>query len=73
MNSLRKLVEYNLFGVCAAIGERFRIASSRIRLYFIYLTFLTFGSPIVIYFFIAFWMNVKRYIFSGKRNPLWYN
>jgi phage shock protein PspC (stress-responsive transcriptional regulator) len=68
----RTFIETNVFGVCAYLGEKFNIASSNIRLYFIYLSFFTFGSPIIIYFFIAFWMNVKQYITYGKRNPLWY-
>ncbi|MEI9934415.1 MAG: hypothetical protein WDM71_06090 [Ferruginibacter sp.] len=29
--------------------------------------FLTMGSPVIVYFFIAFWMNVKRYIMNGRR------
>ena len=72
MNRLRRFVELNAFGVCTYLGEKFNIASTRIRLYFIYLSFFTFGSPVIVYFFIAFWMNVKRYIFSSRRNPLWY-
>jgi phage shock protein PspC (stress-responsive transcriptional regulator) len=69
---LRKFVETNAFGVCTYLGDRFDIATSKIRLYFIYLSFLSFGSPVIIYFFVAFWMNVKSYILYGKRNPLWY-
>jgi phage shock protein PspC (stress-responsive transcriptional regulator) len=68
----RNFIEINAFGVCTYVGEKFNIATSKIRLYFIYLSFFTFGSPIIIYFFIAFWMNVKQYITYGKRNPLWY-
>lgn len=71
MNKLRSLVEYNLFGVCSYLGEKFDIASSKIRLYFIYLSFLTFGSPVIFYFFLVFWMNLRRYMQSMKRNPLW--
>ena len=73
MNKLRSLVEYNLFGVCSYLGEKFNIASSKIRLYFIYLSFLTFGSPVIFYFFLVFWMNMRRYMQSMKRNPLWNN
>jgi phage shock protein PspC (stress-responsive transcriptional regulator) len=72
MDRLRNFIEFNAFGVCTYLGEKFDIATSRIRLYFIYLTFLTMGSPVILYFFIAFWMNIKRYILSGKRNPVWY-
>ncbi len=73
LKSIRKLVEYNAFGVCTYLGEKFNIAAEKIRLYFIYLSFLTFGSPVVVYFFIAFWMNLKKYIFISKRNPVWYD
>ena len=70
--NFRSFVELKAFGVCSYLGEKFNIASSKIRLYFIYLSFFTFGSPIIIYFFILFWMNIKRYVFFSKRNPLWY-
>jgi phage shock protein PspC (stress-responsive transcriptional regulator) len=73
MSDFRSIIEFNIFGVCTYLGDRLNIATSKIRLYFIYLSFLTFGSPVIIYFFVAFWVNVKRYIFYRKRNPLWYN
>jgi phage shock protein PspC (stress-responsive transcriptional regulator) len=72
MDRLRNFVEYQVFGVCSYLGERFGIATSKIRLYFIYLSFLTFGSPVIVYFVVAFWMNLKRYMLIGRRNPLWY-
>jgi phage shock protein PspC (stress-responsive transcriptional regulator) len=72
MNRLRYFIEWQAFGVCAVIGERMGIATSTIRKYFIYISFLTMGSPLVIYFFIAFWMNIKRYILNARRNPLRY-
>jgi phage shock protein PspC (stress-responsive transcriptional regulator) len=70
MKNLRHFIEWHVFGVCSAIGERVGIASSTIRKYFIYISFLTMGSPIIIYLFVAFWMNVKKYIFNARRNPL---
>jgi hypothetical protein len=30
------------------------------------------GSPVIIYIFLAFWMNVKHYILNARRNPLKY-
>jgi len=65
-------VEFNVFGVCTVLGERFGIASSRIRLWFIYISFLTFGSPVIIYMVMAFWINMRQYISYGRRNPLRY-
>ena len=72
MNKLREFIEVQAFGVCAAIGEKLGIATSRIRMWFIYISFLTMGSPVIIYMILAFWMNIKRYILSAKRNPLKY-
>lgn len=72
MNRFRSFIEWRAFGVCAAIGNRLGIASSRIRLWFIYISFLTMGSPLILYMIMAFWMNIKRYVFFARRNPLKY-
>ncbi|MCW3112110.1 MAG: PspC family transcriptional regulator [Segetibacter sp.] len=72
MKSVREIIEMHAFGVCSAIGERMGIASTRIRMWFIYLSFMTFGSPLIIYMVLAFWINIKNYIYSAKRNPLRY-
>lgn len=72
MNRLRDFVEWQAFGVCTAIGEKLGVATSRIRMWFIYISFLTMGSPVIIYMILAFWMNIKKYIWSAKRNPLRY-
>ncbi len=70
IQKLREYVELRAIGVCSAMGERLGIATSRIRMWFIYISFLTLGSPVIIYMVLAFWMNIKRYILAGKRNPL---
>ena len=72
MNRVKYFIEWQVFGVCAAMGEKIGIAPSRIRTWFIYVSFLTMGSPLIIYFILAFWMNIKRYIWSLRRNPLKY-
>jgi len=72
MNKLKNFIEWQTFGVCNAIGEKLGIATSRIRMWFIYVSFLTMGSPIIIYMILAFWMNMKKYVKAAKRNP-WYN
>ena len=72
MKSVREIIEVNAFGVCSAIGEKMGIASTRIRMWFIYISFMTFGSPLIIYLVLAFWINIKNYIYSAKRNPLRY-
>jgi phage shock protein PspC (stress-responsive transcriptional regulator) len=70
MQKIRENIEMHAFGVCAAIGEKFGIASSKIRMWFIYISFLTLGSPVLVYMILAFWINIKNYIMAGRRNPL---
>jgi len=72
MKQLKNFIEWQAFGVCAAIGEWMGIATTRIRMWFIYISFLTLGSPVIIYMIAAFWMNMKRYILAARRNPLRY-
>jgi len=67
---IKNFIEWKAFGVCTAMGERLGMATSRIRLWFIYISFLTLGSPIIIYMVLAFWMNIKQYILLRRRNPL---
>lgn len=70
MDKLRHFIEWQVFGVCTAIGEKMGIATSRIRMWFIYISFLTLGSPLIVYMILAFWINIKNYILSARRNPL---
>ncbi len=63
--SIRNFIEKSVFGVCSYIGERVGISTSRVRLYFIYASFVTFGSPLIIYLVLAFWLNVKKYLRKG--------
>ncbi|MBC7423754.1 MAG: PspC domain-containing protein [Ferruginibacter sp.] len=72
MKSIKHFIEWQVFGVCSAIGEKMGIATSTIRKNFIYISCLTMGSPVIFYLFIAFWMNIKRYILNARRNPVRY-
>ncbi|MEY4628795.1 MAG: hypothetical protein RLZZ595_1121 [Bacteroidota bacterium] len=73
MDRIRSFIEWQVFGVCTRIGEIMGIPTATIRKYFIYISCLTLGSPVLFYFILAFWMNLKNYILQGKRNPLRYN
>jgi phage shock protein PspC (stress-responsive transcriptional regulator) len=66
MIQLKDLVERHAFGVCSYLGEKMNIASSRVRLYFIYISFVTLGSPVIFYLFLAFWVNIRRYVKRHK-------
>ncbi len=62
LQTLKDSVERSAFGVCAYLGDRFGINTAKIRLYFIYTSFVAMGSPIIIYLILAFWLNIKKYI-----------
>ena len=68
INKILRFFEKQAFGVCERIGQKLGIDSSRIRLYFIYTSFITFGSPIIVYLFVGFWIEVRdRYRRNRRR------
>jgi phage shock protein C len=70
MLTVRSFVETKFFGVCSYLGYVLRMPSGKIRLYFIYSTLFTVGSPVVIYLTIAFILNLKDYV-KGQRSQVW--
>jgi phage shock protein PspC (stress-responsive transcriptional regulator) len=66
---IQHFFETYAFGVCTRIGEILGVATSSIRLFFIYASFITFGSPVIIYLSLAFIMNMRKHL--RKRNPVW--
>jgi len=67
---LKAFVERQAFGVCTWLGDAMGLSTSSIRLYFIYTSFLTIGSPVIIYLILAFWLNIRRY-HRKKLSPFW--
>ncbi|MFN3940674.1 MAG: PspC family transcriptional regulator [Chitinophagales bacterium] len=65
----KHLIETGAFGVCAYLGSKMGIATSRIRLFFIYITFIALGSPILIYMSLAFVINIRNYM-RNKLHPI---
>lgn len=63
--------EKQAFGVCSWWGEKLQLKSSQVRLSFIYLSFLTVGSPIIIYLIMAFILKHKEYFKFSKRKTVW--
>jgi len=70
LDTFKFLVEYNAFGVCTRAGERMGMPIKNIRLFFIYASCLTIGSPLIVYMILAFWLKLKDYV-KGSRNPVW--
>ena len=73
INKITSWFEKRAFGVCAWWGEKLGIRPTRIRMYFVYLSFFTVGSPVIIYFFMAFILEHKEYfkIRKAKRKSVW--
>ncbi len=69
VKGIQNFFEKQAFGVCTALGEKMGIATSSIRLFFIYASFLTLGSPIIVYLSIAFVLNMRSHM--RKRSTIW--
>jgi phage shock protein PspC (stress-responsive transcriptional regulator) len=69
ISQIQYFFEEYAFGVCTRLGEKLGIATSSIRLFFIYASFITFGSPVILYLVLAFIMNFRKY--WRKRSPIW--
>jgi phage shock protein C len=70
MEKFQSIVEKRIFGVCEYIGKKIGIKTSKIRLFFIYASFLTFGSPVIIYLILAFLLEQKDQ-FKARRSTIW--
>jgi len=70
MRKIQYYFENQAFGVCTKIGEKFGIPIASIRIFFIYASFITFGSPVIIYFALAFLMNLRKR-FRRRPNTIW--
>lgn len=72
MERIQRFFESQAFGVCTKLGEKLNFSTSSIRLFFIYASFLTFGSPLIIYLALAYVINIRKHL-RRKQNPVWYN
>ncbi len=71
MKKIQHFFEKHAFGVCTRLGEKLGIATTSIRMFFIYASFLTVGSPVLIYLALAFIMNIRKHL-RRRNNSVWY-
>jgi phage shock protein C len=71
MKRIQVFFETQTFGVCTRLGEKLDIPISSIRIFFIYASFLTFGSPVILYLGLAWIMNFRKHI-RKSTIALWY-
>ncbi|PRY88144.1 PspC domain-containing protein [Mongoliibacter ruber] len=69
MNKLKLFFEERAFGVCSKLGEKFNFPIDSIRLFFIYSSFITMGSPVILYVSMAMMMKVRKYL-RKMNNPV---
>jgi phage shock protein C len=70
VNEILRFFEHQTFGVCTWLGDKLRMKSSKIRIFFIYASFLTLGSPLIVYLHMAFILKIKEYI-QSSRSRVW--
>ncbi|TVP47111.1 MAG: PspC family transcriptional regulator [Mongoliibacter sp.] len=69
MYKLKLFFEERAFGVCSKLGERFNFPIDSIRLFFIYSSFITLGSPVILYVSMAMMMKIRKYL-RKMNNPV---
>lgn len=50
------------FGVCTYLGEKFNVSIAKIRLFFIYSSFLAVGFPLIFYVFAGIVLDIRNYV-----------
>ncbi len=71
LNYFRQIFEKQVFGVCQWWGEKLSIKSSKIRMFFIYASFLTIGSPVIMYLIMAFILEHKNHFKGFRKKRVW--
>lgn len=68
---IQDFFEKNAFGVCEWWGKKLGLKTTKIRLFFIYLSFITLGSPLIVYLVMAFVLEHKDYFKFKRRKTVW--
>ena len=70
---IRSYGEAQAYGVCSWLGGKLNVKTSSVQRSFIYVSCLTFGSPILIYLIMAFVLEHKEQIKNPlrKRRSIW--
>lgn len=75
MNIIQKIAlffELRSFGVSTWFARKTRVEVSRVRLFFIYASFIALGSPIIVYMIMAFVLEHKHlFKLQRKRKSIW--
>ncbi len=69
INSIRYFFEKNGFHVSSRLADRLGMRANSVRLFFIYISFVTVGLGFGIYLTLAFWIKLKDLI-RAKRSSV---
>jgi phage shock protein C len=76
MRTIQKIIfffEMRSYGVCEWWAQKLGINTSKVRLGFIYASFIAFGSPLIIYLVMAWILENKHFLKfqRKKRSTIW--
>ncbi len=71
MQKIQAFWEQQFFGVCERLGQKIGVSTTSIRVFFIYTSFLTYGSPVVLYLALAFVLNIRKHL--RKKRSFYYD
>ncbi|WP_267739571.1 PspC domain-containing protein [Myroides injenensis] len=66
INNIRYFFEKRGFKVSSRIGDRLGIKATRIRLFFIYISFFTLGLAFAFYLTLAFLAKIKDLVYTKR-------
>ncbi|MEH6407528.1 MAG: PspC domain-containing protein [Leeuwenhoekiella sp.] len=64
--AIRHFFERNGFYVSTRLADRLGIRTKNVRLFFIYLSFVTMGLGFAFYLTLAFWLRLKDLIYTKR-------
>lgn len=68
IDSLRHFFEKHGFAVSSRFADRLGVSVSNVRLFFIYLSFVTLGFSFGIYLTLAFMLRLKDIIYTKRKS-----
>ncbi|UAB86207.1 PspC domain-containing protein [Zunongwangia sp. SCSIO 43204] len=64
--NLRYYLERNGFYVSSRLADKIGMRAKSVRLFFIYVTFFTFGIGFAVYLTLAFWLKLKDLVYTKR-------
>ncbi len=66
LNNIRHFFELHGFNVLSRVADKLGMRATSVRLFFIYISFVTLGLPFAIYLTLAFLLRLKDMIYTKR-------